>query len=384
MAIDLKAYQKVKNPASATKKPMAQKEASSWLQKEIPLPGGGFNLKMKAAFYKELGVLLGAGLDLQQALSLISTTRKSKLERSVIKQLHEDLVEGHSFSESLERQKYFSTFEIHSVRIGEETGKLIMVLDEITGFFNESLLYRRQLTSALAYPVFVSLFAVLVVIFLLSFLVPLFSGIYDRFDGELPGITIWIISCSDWMKANLIWVIISTVIMFVLGFVNRSKPWFRKWSAIAILSLPLFGPIIKKVFLARFCRSISLLLGSNVPLLNSLGLVRKMISFYPLEEILATAHSKIYEGWDLHSTFSEFRFFPKSMLALIKVGEESSALDSMFGQLAEQFSSEVEQKTKTIGSLLEPVLIVFLGVFISIVLIAMYMPLFQLGSGFGM
>ncbi len=147
-----------------------------------------------------------------------------------------------------------------------------------------------------------------------------------------------------------------------------------------ILHMPIFGKVIQKIYLARLCQSMNLLLGAKVPLLRAVGLVKQMIQFYPVEVSLIATEEKVLNGDSLHNSLKAFDFYPIAFLALIKVGEESSKLELMFERLAQQYNMEVDQQTAVIGSLIEPILIIVLGVMVAVILIAMYLPLFQMST----
>ena len=236
---------------------------------------------------------------------------------------------------------------------------------------------------ALAYPSFVIGFAFLVIFFLLNYLVPMFSEVYKRFDGDLPTITQSIIDFSEWAGQYMGFLLVALLATAVVLYFQRKKIWFRRLTASLLLGIPIFGGIFRRIYLARFCQSMFFLLGSNVPLLKTIGLVKKMIGFYPVEVSLAQAEKDILQGDALHNSLAKSKFYPRRLLALLKVGEEASNLDQMFEKMADQYNSEVEQKTATIGNLIEPILIVGLGVLVGFILVAMYLPLFQLSVGVG-
>jgi type IV pilus assembly protein PilC len=281
----------------------------------------------------------------------------------------------------MEETRQFSKYEIFSIKIGEETGRLTAILNELAVFFQKSLQYRRKVFGALAYPIFVIVFALAVVVFLLQFLVPMFSGVYERFDKELPELTQKIVFLSNWMIDYSMYLFLGIGLLIVFLFTQRTKVWFRKMSSWLLVRLPIFGPLIREIYLVRFCQSMSLLLSSKVPLLKAVGLVKSMINFYSIEVALSHAEKEILNGSTLEDALQPFPFFPKQLLALVKVGEEASQLDTMFQKLGDQYNNAVEQRTEVLSSLIEPILIVGLGVLVGIVLIAMYLPLFQLSTG---
>ena len=353
------------------------------LKKEIQLFGHQFSVKKKEAFYLELHVLIQAGLDLNTSLEIITENESSKKGKDLFIKLRTVLVKGKSLSEAMNQINCFSNYEIFSIRIAEESGQLIKVLAQLSDYYSRSQQYRRLLISALSYPAIVVFTAVLSLLFLLNFLVPLFGDIYLRLGQELPAITQWIIYLSKWSSQYVFYFLSAIIIFFIFLFSKRKTEWFRYWSSFLILKSPVFGNLIQRIYLARFAESMSFLLHSKVPLLASIKLTSKMIGFYPLEHSLDKIQNDILKGKALHQSLSTFRIYPRRMVALIKVGEESGRLDHLFSRIAKQYQEETEQFTKMLGNLIEPVLIIFLAVVVGFVLIAMYLPIFKLTTSFG-
>ncbi len=382
--IDIDKYNLPKSKSNNVQQPTkAKKNTASFqdlMSKDIEL-FNSFDAKKKEDFYTKLNILITAGLDIQQALQLIEKGQKKKNVKTVIESIREQVIEGASVSDAMASTTKFSNYEVFSIKIGEETGKLSHILKELSFFFKRVIQYRQQLVGALTYPAFVILFSFGVIVFLLNFLVPRFSGVYNRFDQELPTITQQIVNLSNWLQGNLKYIFLGTIVTTGFLYYQRNQTWFRKAFSFFIINLPIFGKVIKKIYLARFCQAMSFLLNSKVALLKTVELIAQMIQFYPIENSLNQAEQSILNGNSLNETLEKFKFYPEELIALIKVGEEASQLDTMFSKLAEQYNEEVEQQTKTIGSLLEPILIISLGVIVGFILIAMYMPLFQLSMG---
>jgi type IV pilus assembly protein PilC len=351
------------------------------LNKDIQLFGSSFSAKKKEALYAELNILLTAGLDVQKSLLLIENGQTKKQDKKVIGQIRETIVNGAVLSEAFRQTGYFSDYEIFSIQIGEETGRLNTILEELSIFYAKSVKFRQQLIGALSYPLFVTGFAFLVVFFLLKYLVPLFSDVYKRFGGNLPVLTQKIIYLSDWLSHYSGLMFLSFGLVIVALFSQRKKIWFRRSSSILILRMPIFGKIIKKIFLARFCQSMSLLLSAKVPLMRAIELVQKMIGFYAIESTLYVVEKDILNGSLLQSALEKHSFYPPQLIALIQVGEEAGNLNMMFTKLAQQYNQDVDEQTKIIGTLIEPILIVVLGFIVGVILVAMYLPLFQMSSG---
>jgi type IV pilus assembly protein PilC len=380
MSINLQNYQQSSSP-----KPTQKASSSSLmdiLNRDIQLTSP-FGAKQKQHFYSNLDTLLSAGLDIQSALQLIEEGLKKKAVKAVVATLQAQVIEGSALSEALAQTDKFTNYEVNTIRIGEETGQLNMVLKELSDFFEKSMRYRRQLMGALSYPIFVSGFALSVIFFLLRFLVPMFSGIYGRFDKDLPAMTQAIVNASEWLQSYSYLLFLGFLAIIITLYIQRKKIWFRKWSATFLIRLPIFGRIVKGIYLARFCQSMYLLLHSKVPLLRAVELVKGMIAFYPIEVALEKAEQEIVKGSTLSDVLKTFPFFPNQLLALVAVGEEASRLEQMFGKIAEQYNESIDQQTETIGRLIEPILIIGLGVIVGFILIAMYLPLFQMSTTVG-
>ncbi|MGH1338871.1 MAG: type II secretion system F family protein [Aureispira sp.] len=353
------------------------------MNKDIQLFEPKFGIKKKLVLYGQLETLLSSGLDIQASLELVEQSFKKPQDQALVRALTESIVKGHSLSESMEALGKFSIYEQYSIQIGEETGRLHLILKDLSKFFEKTLGYQRQLTGALAYPTFVLSFSMLAVLFLLRYLVPMFSGIYGRFKQELPPLTQLVVDLSNWIGVLMPYFLVGMLVLMMGIYTQRQKLWFRKSLGWILLHIPLFGKIIQKVYLARFCQAMALLLISGVPLLHAIRLVQQMINFYPISASLEQTAQEVFQGEDLHKVLQQFSFYPPQALALIKVGEESGKLPMMFERLANQYTEEVDQQTAVIGSLIEPILIVFLGTIVAFILVAMYLPLFKMSTSMG-
>lgn len=387
MSIDLRKIQKTPSkdvPPPAQGKVAQSNSLTDFLQRDIKLFGTGLNWQQKEAFFSELAVLLQAGLDIRSALSLMQDNDVKPKVQETYTQVYDTLIRGASLADAMDATQQFSIYELSSVRIAEESGKLLPVLERLAAHFAKSIQLKRLLLSALSYPVLVLIVAGFSLLFLLNFLVPLFGDIYARLDQDLPGITQFIIDFSNRLNQTLPYLILVNLIVLGIAWYFRKTPFFRRWSAAIITRLPLFGPLIQKVFLSRFAHGLSFLLQSSVPLNQALGLVKDMVSFYPISEHLPQVQQQIFNGKGLYESLESITIVPGRMRALIKIGEETNHLPQMLAKIAHQYDDEVEQKTKLLGSLLEPLLIVFLAITVGIVLVSMYLPIFKLVTNFGL
>jgi len=353
------------------------------LQKDIKLFPVKFTDKNKEAFYLELSTLLTSGLDIKSALELIEEEQVKTEHAALIRKIKEDLVNGDALWEAMQKAKFFTPYEYFSVQIGEETGKIGIVLDQLYSYYNSKLKQRRQFIGALSYPIIILLTSVGAVTFMLLFIVPMFDGIFRRFGGELPYLTRVIISISGVIKSYFL---ILTAIMAGLSFYlykNRDTVWFRKYSVAVVKRIPVIGNIVYAIQLARFSSSMALLLGAKVPIIRSIDLIRQMVSFYPLEVTFTAIANGVMNGKSLHETMAQFPVYNRRMVSLVKVGEEVNKLDIFFDKMAKQFSSDVDHQTGLLNTFLEPAMIIFLGFVVGFILLAMYLPMFQMSTSIG-
>ncbi len=379
--LDIRNIQVPQKPSSQT----TQKEsgdALAWLKKDISLTNP-VNDSFKEGLYLELSVLLSAGVDIKGALELQENQQSKAKLKDLIRTIKDRIVSGASFSEAIQQTGQFSTYEFYSLQIGEETGKLTSVLTELATYYKKKLRQRRQIVQALSYPTIVLTTSIGAVAFMLRFIVPMFSDVFKRFGGELPYLTAQIIRLSKFLQDYgwLLGVFILVVFLFIR--MNRKQEWFQRYSSSLILKLPIVGEIVRKVYLARLCSSFALLIGAKVPLLQAIALVRKMIDFYPLSTSLAEVEQDILQGESFYKSLSKFSFYDPKMIALLKVGEEVNRLDFFFDKLAAQNNEEVEHRSALLSSALEPLIIIFLGLIVGTILVAMYLPLFQLSTNIG-
>lgn len=339
--------------------------------------------KSKESIYLELSTLFAAGLDIKTALELVSEDRARKEEKEVILKVMEYLIAGDTLALSFERTKQFSPYEYFSIQIGEESSKLKEVLAKLSVFYTKRLKQRRKILGALSYPAVILITASLAVGFMLAFVVPMFKDIFNRFGAELPKMTQLIISMSNAVSEYALFVIgLVLVIVLIIKYSLRKEQLARSFSRL-VVKTPLVGKLITTVHLTTFCSSMALLIGSRIPLITAIGLVQKMVDFSPIRDALEKIANKIIQGQTLTSSMSEFSIFDRKMLALIKVGEEVNKLDFFFDQLAQKYDQELEYRTTLLSTFLEPMIIILLGLVVAFILVAMYLPMFQMSSQIG-
>ncbi|MAU26789.1 MAG: general secretion pathway protein GspF [Muricauda sp.] len=369
--------------AAKTKKESSQKGLEGLLKKEITLFGDFFNNKRKEDFYSELAVLLKAGVHLREGLQLLGENQKKEKLKNFYIQMVENLDAGQSFYEVLKSKKEFTEYEYYSVQIGEESGNLPRIIEELGSFFSRKNEQRRQLLNAMTYPIIILCTAVLVVIFMLRMVVPMFEDIFRQNGVELPTITKWIIAASNGIK-DYGWL----TLLLIIGFILFRKVLFKKESVqrkrdTLLLKVPFLGQFIRSVYLSQFTQAVALLTASKVPVLNSIQMAKRMIRFYPLQDALADMESKIMKGVSLNESIKDNKIFDNKMASLIKVAEETNQTEYIFEKLNQRYTQEVQQKSKILSTIMEPLIIVVIGLFVGIILVSMYLPMFKLSSVLG-
>lgn len=353
------------------------------LKKEIVLFGERFNNKKKQAFYQELSVLLKAGITFKEGLTLIVDSLKKNADKELIQSILNDVVNGKSFSEALLASKAFSEYEFYSLQIGEETGTTARVCQELGVFYERKNEQKRIIIAALTYPSIVLTTAVVVVVFMLSYVVPMFQDIFRQNNVELPALTKIIVKLSSLTKTYGVYGLLLLAGLIFTGRLFKDNVQYRTALHYFVLKIPVFGPFITKVYLAQFTQAVALLTTAKVPLLNSIQMVKKMIRFVPLQDALEKVENSILKGSSLSVSLKENPLFDNRIISLVKVAEETNQTEYVFQQLSEQYNQEVVQQSKIMTTVLEPLIILFVGVLVAVLLVAMYLPMFQLSSAIG-
>ena len=332
---------------------IAQEQSSSdkdWLnnllQKEIAF-GKSFGNKKKEDFYSELAVLLKAGIQLKDAIALIQGNQKKEKQIALFTEMGNALVAGQSFFEVLKDKPEFSEYEYYSIKI------IILCT------------------------------AILVVVFMLRMVVPMFEDIFKQNGVELPGITRMIISASNFIRDYGWLVLIIIGLLLFLRNVFSKREWFKKGNDKFVQKIPYIGSFVTSVYLAQFTQAVALLTASKVPMLNSIQLVKKMINFHPLNEALKNVERDVMAGQSLNESMAGNKIFDNKMISLVKVAEETNQTEYIFERLSQQYAIEVQQKSKLLSTLMEPIIIIVIGVFVGVILVSMYLPMFKLSSVVG-
>jgi type IV pilus assembly protein PilC len=354
----------------------------NFLQKDIVLFEKKFGNVQKEAFYTELGLLLSTGVDIKKSLEIILEDITNKKHKALVEEIKNDIVNGKSIHEAVQVHNVFTKYEAQSIKIGEESGQLPQVLKELGAYYQASIKLRRQIIGVLTYPSIVITLAILIVYFMLSVVVPVFSDVFKQTGRQLPELTVMLINLSK--KSDMIFYTLVLLISCatILHKTQSNKVWYRKNTSKLLLKIPVVKQLIMKIYLARFCQSMKLLIGAKVIISDALELVENMIEFYPIEEALKTVRKEVViEGKLLNESLETNAIFPKKLVALIKISEEVNAPEVIFEKLHQQYSAELEHQQAVVGKIIEPFFIIFLGLLVSVILIAMYLPMVELSTG---
>ena len=373
---------KPRQHSDVSQKQKGNPSESIW-NREITLFGSSFNSGAKEDFYSELSILLSSGIDLRESLELIVSTQKKKKAESLIGRISENVIGGQSLSMAMQNEKVFSTYEVKAIEIGEQTGQLTEITEELRGYFQRKNDLRRQLISSLTYPVIVLFMAVLVLLFMLSYVVPLFEQTFEQNRVELPWLTQKIVGLSHFLS-DYGWIVLIVFLVIFIFFRSISKQdWFRKFLGTFQLWLPGLGKNIKRVYLIQFTQAMSLLTSAKIPLVSALHLTKEMIQFYPLQYSLERIEKDVIGGTPIYEAFSEHSLYDAKMIALLKVAEQTNKTEVVFQKLYERYSVELAHKGNLISNFFNLLLTLFVGLIVGVVIIAMYLPMFKMSSIIG-
>ncbi len=374
---------KLDNTAEISKKKDLGVEIENLLKKEISFFSKGFSSKKKYEFYNELGVLLQAGITIKDALQLIKDNQKNENDKLIFEEILRKIINGVSFSDALLATNYFSPYESYSIKIGEETGTLARICNRLGVFFERKNEQKRIIISSLTYPIIVLSTAVIVVVFMLKFVVPMFQDIFKQNKIELPFLTQVIIKCSDAIQSyGWFFGLFVMLFLFSFKFLNKNLK-FKRILHYALLKIPIVGSFISKIYMAQFTQAFSLLTSSKVPILNSIQMVKVMIPFIPLQEALQNIETSILKGNSLSQSLVGNKLFDNRIISLVKVAEETNQTEFVFNQLNEQYNNEVVRQSKQVATIIEPLIIVIVGLIVGVLLVALYLPMFKLSSVIG-
>ena len=336
-------------------------------------------MDFKRSFFSQLQTLIRSGLSFARAFELIIDGAKPK-ERAMYVRIFDEVVSGKSLWDSLKAAKVFTELDCSVVRIGEETGHLVEALAFLAEYYRKCEEQKRMVTNALSYPIITLSIAVIVLVFMLLVVVPMFEQVYARMGGSLPAVTRQIIRMSESAPAVLGVMLFLGLSLYGVKCLYGTSDRYQRVSSGIIMKLPLVLDLVRKYQVARFSRIMYLLVSSDVPILQSLRLMRGIITFYPYRKSIENVCRMIEKGQTLTDGMGQYEaLYGKRFLVLLKVGEETNSLEQILMTQADDTNAELEYNIRQLNSVVEPSLILVVGIIVAFVLIAMYMPMFKLG-----
>lgn len=335
-------------------------------------------------FTRQFSTMIDAGLPLVQGLTILAEQTENKTFQNVLKRVTKDVEGGSSLAEALKKHpKVFDALYFNLVAAGEIGGILDTILQRLAAYIEKAEKLKTRIKGAMTYPIIVVGVAVLVIAVILIFVIPVFQEMFSSFGKALPVPTQIVVNMSDFLKGNIHYVIVGFIV-FVFAFKKyRNTKKGRKQTDALALKLPVFGNLLKKSAVARFTRTLGTMISSGVPILDALEIVAKTSGNVVLEEIIYEVRSSIAEGQTIAEPLSEADIFPRMVVQMISVGEATGALDTMLNKIADFYDDEVDAAVEALTSMLEPLLMVFLGGAIGGLVIAMYLPIFQMAAAMG-
>jgi type IV pilus assembly protein PilC len=365
--------------------PVSVREKAKDVSEYLPFLKQGITTRELVIFTRQFATMIDAGLPLVQCLEILSSQQSNKTFKGILREVKQDVEQGSTFADALRKhEKPFDSLYVNLVQAGEIGGILDTILNRLAVYLEKADALARKVKGAMVYPTTVLIVAIGVVVLMLVKVIPTFEKMFADFGGELPAPTQLVVSMSHFMQ-TWIWPFLGGVfIIFVAFFQARRKlPRFRRATDALALRLPVFGPLLRKVAVARFTRTLGTMIASGVPILDGLDIVAKTAGNMVIEEALMAVRSAISEGKTIAEPLAESDVFPGMVTQMIAVGEETGAMESMLSKIADFYDEEVDTAVEALTSLLEPVMMVFLGGTVGGLLIAMYLPIFKIAETIG-
>ncbi|HUJ12133.1 MAG TPA: type II secretion system F family protein [Verrucomicrobiae bacterium] len=332
-------------------------------------------------FTRQLATMMDAGLPLVQSLTALEEQTDNKAFKSILRQVTEGVEKGQAFSEALtEHPRVFNRLYVSMVEAGETGGLIAEILDRLASYLESTSRLKKKVKSAMTYPVIVCFIAISIALFLILKVIPIFGGIYKDFGAQLPGPTQVLIHISDILRHYFL-LAAATVAAAIYGFVQlkHTKKGAAVWDRIK-LRLPVFGKLIHKIAISRFSRTFAALLRSGVPILETLRIVGQSSGNTVVEDAVEKTAASIERGDNLALALRQHSIFPPMLVRMVSAGEQTGKVDVMLEKISDFYDEEIEATLAGLTSLIEPLLILFLGVVVGSIVICMFLPIFKLNQ----
>ncbi len=327
-------------------------------------------------FSRQLATMVEAGIPIMQGIDALQDQVTHPAFKRVLMNVRDDIQHGNSLSAAFAKHPaVFDTLYVNMIKVGETGGVLSKILDRVSSYLEKTLRLKRKVQSALIYPIVVVCMAIIITTVLLVKVVPTFAGIYASFNRELPAMTQMLVTISDILRKDLLW-IVAGIVLIAMGL----KQWHKTPQGAliidrSILRLPIFGDLLRKVAISRFSRTLATLIQSGVPILESLEIVGKTIGNRLLELTIEDVKTSVREGESLAAPLNKSGVFPPMVTRMIGIGEKSGQMEKMLLKIAEFYDDQVDAAVEGLTSIIEPLIIGILGIVIGFIVIALFLPI---------
>ena len=335
-------------------------------------------------FTRQFSTMIDAGLPLVQGLTMLAEQNQNRTFKRILNEVTKDVEGGSTLADALNKHpRVFDSLFVNLVAAGEVGGILDTILQRLAAYIEKAEKLKSQIKGALTYPAVVVSIAIIVIAVIMIFVIPVFQDMFSSFGKALPGPTQLVVSMSDFTKSNIHYMILAVILfVFVFRRYRRTSGGRRNVDSI-LLKLPILGELVRKVAVARFTRTLGTMIKSGVPILDALEITARTAGNVIVEEVVMDARASIAEGQTIAEPLSESIIFPGMVTQMISVGESTGALDAMLEKIADFYDDEVDATVAAMTSMLEPLLMLFLGGSIGGLVIAMYLPIFQMAAAMG-
>ena len=348
--------------------------------------GSGVSPKDLQVFTRQLATMIDAGLPIVQCLDILAGQTPNKIFQGILFQVKSSVESGATFSEALKRHpKVFDELYVNLVAAGEAGGILDTILNRLALYIEKSVKLKAQIKSAMFYPIAILVVAIGVICIMMIKVIPTFKDMYKQMGpkAKLPGATEFVMDLSNAFVRNWYFIIGGMIGFIVLMVMMRRTVKGREMFDRMLLRLPVIGPTLRKIVVARFTRTLGTLLSSGVPILDALDICAKTAGNVVVQAGILRARDKISEGHDMAGPLAESKVFPSMVVQMIGVGEQTGAMDQMLQKIADFYEEEVDAAVAAMTSLIEPIMMAFLGVVVGGLIVAMYLPIFKLAGAVG-
>ena len=350
----------------------------------LPKLGGKVNSTKLSIFTRQFSVMLDAGLPLVQCLEILGGQEEHKVFKAIINAVQSDVESGMSLAEAMKRHpNAFDSLYVNMIAAGEAGGILDVILQRLSTYIEKAVKLKNQVKSALMYPIAVLTIAAGVVFIILWKVIPVFAQMFAGMGAQLPYLTRMVVKASNLVVSYGLWFVAFIVLVYI-----ALREWHKTYRGRRVLDrlqlmIPIIGELLRKISIARFCRTLATLTSSGVPILDGLEITARTSGNAIIEDSIMSVRKSVEEGKTISAPLAETKVYPPMVCQMISVGEQTGALDQMLSKIADFYEDEVDTAVSGLMKLIEPIMIVILGVIIGTIVIAMYLPMFAMFSKIG-